>query len=215
MSHYEWERGEIKLPSSETAAVKAAVRDAYNRYRDTVHDICKRWWAQNKTSSAKVYAEKLHGFEPRHFGLPADPYGDDNVLSNDVIQVLQGIIGWYEGGTKRPRQVQQKDIDAAIGPRATNRTNAFSFDEASITFKGNTVVWNVRENNHAVDTARAHPVAIALFNKLRRMTWTRGSGGKIVGNDEYNDGDGEGGRANYATEEFGPKVPRPLAYRRF
>jgi hypothetical protein len=44
-----------------------------------------------------------------------------------------------------------------------------------------------------------------FFSRLRRINWTRGSGGTIVGNDEYNsDSYDAGGGANYTKDRFGP-----------
>jgi hypothetical protein len=82
--------------------------------------------------------------------------------------------------------------------------------EATITLdhKARTVTWDVGENNHACESARAHPMGEAFFKALGRITWTRGSGGKIVGNDEYNRHEGrgeEGGGGNYVTAEYGPE----------
>jgi len=38
------------------------------------------------------------------------------------------------------------------------------------------------------------------------VEWTRGSGGTIIGNDEYNqDSDAVGGGGNYVCYEFGPR----------
>ena len=78
-------------------------------------------------------------------------------------------------------------------------------DEATVTFHNATksVTWNVPENNHAVETAREHWFAKALFTALGNITWTRGNGGTIVGNDEYNrDSDYEDGGGNYVTAEY-------------
>lgn len=219
MSHYEWERGTIKLPSSETANVKKVCREANNKYRDTLLDLCKQWWAKNHTSSEKKYSERVREFDPRHFGLPFDRYEYDP-MADDLLMLLQSKDkSWVVSSPSvKPGPVKQADIDQWIGPKATNRTTEFRCGQATLSFNGNTVTWNVPDNNHAVDEARNHPVAAAFFNYLRRMTWTRGSGGTIIGNNEYNgDGGGEGAGGNYVTEEFGPKVPKPVAYglRRF
>lgn len=75
-----------------------------------------------------------------------------------------------------------------------------------------TVVWNVPENNHARESAHAHWFAKKLFTALSRIEWTRGTGGAIVGNDEYHrDSDYEDGGGNYLVLRFGPKDKRPNA----
>jgi len=46
----------------------------------------------------------------------------------------------------------------------------------------------------------------AFFRALGQVVWTRGTGGEIVGNDEYNresKASGDGG--NFTKQTFGPK----------
>lgn len=64
--------------------------------------------------------------------------------------------------------------------------------------------WAVAENNHACEHAREHPVVDEMFRLLSKIRWTAKTGGRIVGNDEYNRSDVEyGGGANYVKYEFG------------
>ena len=60
--------------------------------------------------------------------------------------------------------------------------------EACIAFNDDsrTVVWRVSENNHACDYAHEHPMGKAFFQAMSQVNWTRGTGGTIIGNDEYN-----------------------------
>lgn len=68
-----------------------------------------------------------------------------------------------------------------------------------------TASWEVYENNRACDHARQHPLACTFFGLLAKIEWTRGSGGTIIGNDEYNrDSHDVGGGGNYIKETFGP-----------
>lgn len=72
-----------------------------------------------------------------------------------------------------------------------------------------TVFWDVGENNHAQERAREEPNARVLFKALGKIKWGRGSGGDIIGNDEYNRDDcTAGGGGNYVVESFGPKKKR-------
>lgn len=78
--------------------------------------------------------------------------------------------------------------------------------EAGISFvkKLRTVIWSVSENNNAVDHAHNHPVGKEFFRRMSRVVWTRGTGGQIVGNDEYNrESRHDGGGSNYVTNRYG------------
>lgn len=214
MSCYEWERGTIKLPTAAVAGVKKAVRDAVIGHRNEVERICKRWWQDNKTSSVKKYDERLSTLDRdiQNYTRQSDEFWEP------VLYTLQSVCDrhWNQRTEARPRQVQQKDLDRQLGPKPTSRTTNFECGESTITFNGSTVTWNVPEGNRACESAHDHPVARAFFTALRSLTWTRGSGGEIIGNNEYNrDTDYAGGGANYVAFQFGPKVTKALAGRRW
>ncbi len=98
-------------------------------------------------------------------------------------------------------QPKKKDLELF----AVSKDAEISLPDAYVGFsnKGRTVTWSVSENNRAVEHANDHWFAKLLFEKLGRITWTRGTGGKIVGNDEYNrDRDDIGGGGNYLVREY-------------
>lgn len=215
MSKYEWERGKIVLPSAEYAKVKKAVEEAANRNAQRLYDEAQKFWkllpakarADNETyhtwRRAYVYGENKPGMCLYDKAIPSFPeLAGDEAFVDDVDRLLHEVAG---------RRALKTDCAFV-----TNRTLRFDCGEPSITFgpNGRTVVWNVPENNHACDTARDHPVARALFAALRRVQWTRGSGGEIVGNDEYNrDSDYAGGGGNYVVETFGLKATKEARWR--
>ena len=83
------------------------------------------------------------------------------------------------------------------------------YGNVSLDLKAKTASWDVDENNHACESARRTPIGRAFFRALGRITWTRGSGGTIVGNDEYNrEGGGEGEGGHYVTGEYGAKAAK-------
>ena len=111
--------------------------------------------------------------------------------------------GKYPVGSEgKPHQPKRKDF-----PLANGATKEFDAGEASITLveEGRRVIWDVPENNHACEYARATFMGKALFEALRSVTWSRGSGGEIIGNDEYNqESRSDGGGSNYTKGYFGP-----------
>lgn len=241
MSCYEWEHGEIKLPSAEFTKVFKAALSAAQAHQLQIIDKVNQFWKEcppkfKRTTKRERYWAAVQAFcfgnndfydhEKRAYaadpefpawrGLPGDRHG----LSSDVYSVLTGAI--RPCGGRPPRRIN--DSNHAVRPTqayikerfpATNRTTRFGDGEWLLTFdrEKRTVVWAVAENNHARDYGRTHPVAQAFFQALDKVKWTRGTGGQIVGNDEYNRDDVyAGGGANYVVDEYGPKVKRQPAH---
>jgi hypothetical protein len=122
---------------------------------------------------------------------------------------------WESGTIKIPAR-QWRDFVKQIldvmgeyfdsGPRKT-----FELGDARIVLdnENQQVTWIVPENNHAREHAHDHLLARALFRALGNVKWTRGSGGVIVGNDEYNRDSREmGGGGNYEVAYYGPPRKR-------
>jgi hypothetical protein len=196
ISCYNWEHGTLTLPTAAAPVVKAAVRNANNLLHDDLYALATTFWALNQTRSPKYYRAALSAaYENGELGK------HDNENAHDLHWVLLDLAD-------HPRKATHADIDRAV-PRASNRTTYFQLGEASITFAGRRVTWSSGSNNHQVERARKHPVARAFFDALDRVKWTRGTGGRLVGNDEYNEESRqEGGGGNYVTEEW-PKIRIP------
>lgn len=193
MSCYEWERGTITIPSKKFSAFRKQIISDWNNYR-------------------------LQLFEAAKLALPkirAACKSKENWTATDTAvriaaeftkepEALVALISSNEGGKIKFASPKKKDLGllpiSKIG-------QALHFEDASIVFSSsaNTVIWDVGENNHAREYARDHPMGRAFFRALHAMEWVRGTGGTIIGNDEYNrDADYEGGGGNYITASFGP-----------
>lgn len=197
MSKYEWERGEGTLPSGEATRLRKTLRETHNRRRAAALTEAKAWWRKNRTTSRKKYAEALNRDTQvpvsSGWGTPRRP-----VLSEDASRVLSEAngspwsYGWANGtdhqGQPRPglRGPQERDADRAVGEKATNRTTVFKVGwEATISFDGTSVRFEVPENNHAVESAREDPMAQAFFAGLDKVRWTAKTGFRCYGGDEY------------------------------
>jgi hypothetical protein len=214
VSKYEWERGTIVLPTTAAAEVRAALRTTNNALRERVAELCKQFWADvaKRTRSEKLYRQRLLAWNQ---SAPAADIGGSWAYSERLARqryqrealeaAAREAASYVLSAMQKPHQATRADIDREV-PAATNRTTAFHYSGFSIVFDGRKVTWHVEDNNHAVERARSHPVAIAFFDALDKVTWTRGSGGEIVGNDEYNsDNHDAGGGANYVTASYGPR----------
>ncbi len=213
MSNYEWEEGVITLPATAAPKIRKALAVRQNKIRDWAKRSAKEFWVENKTTSVKKYQAALDAYVERN--IPnrnsSYAYGFTRRERTKTMWEYPELVGSWEymmrsikGSTGNPRQIQEKDLNREF-PKATSKTKIFDLgDEARISFNGRKVTWAVEENNHACENAREHPLAGTFFTNLAKIKWTRGSGGVIVGNNEYNrDDHGQGGGGNYVVTRFG------------
>lgn len=221
MSCYNWEEGTIRLPSA-----------VYAKFRKTfVEAACLR-----ERLDFEEAAKIIEGVRTKTIALPAagslldqvlavlhekarvrqpgqewvlDRWAIARAVTHDVPPADPGRPAWDQ-----PQPIARKTVKAL---RKTllkaylhdSKSRAFHGDGAEVSFddKKHTVTWAVSENNHAVERARDSFLGTTLFGMLAKVQWTRGSGGEIVGNDEYRrDNRGSGGGANYVTRSFGPHL---------
>lgn len=210
MSCYEWERGTIKLPAKDWAGFRKSLLEAWNKHQLELLERAQRAHERIKSAlkgkrgkardEALVRAIQLH-------------VGD---LHREANEPLVHLVLQWDRETRRyglkPTAPKKKDLQLF----ALSKDADIQLPDAYVGLRNATrsVTWDVGENNHARQHARDHWFARLLFAKLGRITWTRGSGGKIVGNDEYNrDNEHEGGGGNYVTAEYGPGLSRPTQAR--
>ena len=237
VSKNESEHGTIKLPAGAMKGVRAAVIEAANeeklRLIAKANEVLPKLLAATKGKRDVRWESEV---EKIIFGdFKADPQGyyrrsdDADYSAHDILRVLMPVKRvplptteplWMGKGhldikPKKPRAPKKGEIKALL---LGKKVDHVSFDGATISFgkDGRHVEWDVNENNHAVETAHDHPVGKAFFRALGKITWTRGSGGTICGNDEYNrDGEGEGAGGNYVTAEYGPAAQKRERASRF
>jgi hypothetical protein len=208
MSKSEWERGTITIPASDWAAFRRGLVEKWNADQERLFAL-----AQTMRTTVETAAKGKRGFDRAAWlrdRMGAGHWGSngESARSADCDEVLR-LLGLDKSSTKTcaPKRKDLKLIPVSRG-------GAMHLDAATIVLDDAThsVTWAVSENNHACETARSLPMARALFAALDRVEWKRGSGGKIVGNDEYSrDSHEEGGSSNYVTAEYGPDVKKRQA----
>lgn len=205
MSNYAWEKGTISLPASAVTPVKKTVRDTHEQLRRKVLEVCEHFWDHHakRTRSTKKYEEAISQWWNTGQRSGYSHYRSGSPLQEQARKIACDVI---EDLACKPRKVKLSDLEPYGLGKLTNRDTRIALGhDAAIIFDGRTVTWLVPENNHAVEDAHDHPVAIAFFGKLSRVSWTRGSGGVIIGNSENNCcSDYAGGGANYISMAFGP-----------
>lgn len=217
MSCNEWERGTIKLPSSEFARLRKAVEDADRTRKERVFAQTQAYWkglTRKQQTDSTEYDSAQHVFANRmqasvgsggRFGYAAE--GPDAEIAGDVEEALTLDRRYSNEPPYRLIVGKPKRVLAADMKYPTNRSTVFGAGEGQISFEKDTssVTWAVGENNHAVEHARENPLAQVFFAEMAKVRWTRGTGGVIVGNNEYNREDREsGGGGNTCNQGFGP-----------
>ena len=211
MSNYEWERGEFLLPSAEFARVRQAVQAAVADHRKRVLAKTQGFWdglTRKEKTDGEAYRAAVARFA-RERGDSAGPRGVFSWTEREIREEQQDQAAreaaidmlYLKGHAAAPSRVLQSDMEVP-----TSRTTTFSTPDCSVTFDParRTATWNVPENNHARDDARASYLATAFFGAIGQVRWTHSTGGVITGNDEYTRGSrGAGDGANYVTAAYG------------
>ena len=188
MSCYEWESGTITLP-----------RDAFGRVLKTVQSALTAHVTGLLADTQRTIDRARR--EKASWDVVDRTYQLDEALSDAVYRCYR------QDGDAKPRSTPLLPLKKDFAP-ATSATVVFRAGECGARFDRaqRTVHWSVEENNHSCDRAYETWLAKALFPALARVEWTRGTGGTIVGNDEYNrDSREDGGGGNYPKRSFGPR----------
>lgn len=203
MSFYAWESGTIVLPS-------VAVKPLRDKLNATLNANRTALWVAAKLVSAQLRKSRMKESHRVPFVI-GDAIAAAGVrLSESQLEDLHNVIVIGSGPAGYAAA-----LDRAVGAKGTSSTNSWTVGGgASITLDGRNLRWEVRNNDRSVERAHAHPLGATLFRQLDRITWTRGTGGELIGNDEYNqDNQDSGGGANYVTHSwsFQTKAQREAA----
>lgn len=227
MSRYEWEKGTFKLPSAEFARMRQAMQDHDAKVKTAAHVKTQEFWkglTRKEQTDPTAYSEALSRWNRARYdrqnqaarsswGMYSSSKSDATKLDEEAGELASDLM---ERRTRGAWNQEKRAYDPPKPSRVlasemempTNRTTSFSNGyDGSISFdkKAGTVTWHVGENNHAVDSARESSYGQRFFSELGKVRWTRGTGGVIVGNDEYNqDNSYAGGGGNYVTTALGP-----------
>jgi hypothetical protein len=211
MSCYEWERGTFKLSVAGYKKFKKefilGMQKIYdNAYQDalTLHE---KMIAEAKGKRGVQWFDLFQKLRNVH-SMSGGMFSCSTYKDLDELGLAEGSFFRKrngEGRTMHVRPLKPRKSDFTIQKRQVNPS--FDFEDAYVSFddKRRTITWNVEENNHACDRAGEHAFGKLFFRVLGNVKWTRGTGGTIVGNDEYNRDDYEaGGGGNQIKATYGP-----------
>lgn len=188
MGHWEWERGDFKLPTSEFARVRNAVAAADRATKEQIFDLSQTFWKSltpKQKRDAVEYGKAANSFISVTMGKTVDSRPGTylgSVFSAEVIEGLDFSLttmnGRYSGTPKR--------LLASEADYPNNRTLKFSGHDVDVTFDKTTssVVYGIHQDRHTIENAYGSAILIALKSELRSMRWTRGTGGTVNGDNE-------------------------------
>ncbi|KKN88783.1 hypothetical protein LCGC14_0243900 [marine sediment metagenome] len=184
MSCNNWEEGSVKFSMSEWVAFRTAIIEKVNELREKKYRLaCEAYAAAQKAGKGQR-------------GFSRADWVQDSERFWEAAQYI----------TRRGDKKIYKPKKKAFPILPTSKSVVLHLEEVTITLdnKKRAMTYSSGENNRAVERARENPVVALLFQRLRAITWTRGTGGEFVGNDEHNrDSRDSGGGGNYTTACFG------------
>lgn len=214
MSCYEWERGSIKFSAKEWPSFR---KDMLTEWKNRQERLYRH--ATKATSDLKKRVKGLRGHE-RSDALRSvvKMYAGWHSLSLSEAAELEYAVLDFNWDNQVYQLARPKFTRQTFGlPCVVSRGTTIRHSDWSMVFSDSerSLLWDVSENNHAVDRARGHDFVNRVFARLDQTTWTRGTGGVIVGNDEYNQSlQLPGSGANYVSASYGPIGDRAARPRR-
>ena len=188
MSCNEEAKGTIRIPAKEAVALRRDFATEARRIIEARHRIAR-----------DVY-EKLRGRKVPDIDDALAPMRIDDADADYVRDAIStydyATHVWKIRAPKRPK-----------APALRTRTLTLAGDDWTISVDGRDVHIRIHENNHAIEHAQRDRLFNALLRRLGRVVWTRGSGGTVLEQNEYQ-------RDAFAPPStlyrFGPDVPRPI-----
>ena len=181
MSNYNSERGTIKIPSAEIVSLRREIVKAYNAQQERLRSRHN----SRIDRMRKIAKEKGAHEVPYEMGMTEEE-------TSLFYRCTDG---------KKVKRCTKKALDL---PKISEKKVTLSAGELYVTIDTDerTLTWDIDENNRAVERAYDSFLGKTVMSALRRVNWTRGSGGRILYQDEYQ-------RDAYAgpsvSKTFGPK----------
>lgn len=187
MSCYEWSYGEIRLPSSEFSATRKYLQAALHQDMTRQFETAQQFW-KGLDRRQRENTGEYHMAVGRR------------ISDEETMHLLHGVL--FRGA--KPRRVVRTDLEWP-----TNRTMEFHQGDLSLYFKreSRTVIFEIGEGNHAREHADKTSLAKAFYARMKEVRWTAGTGGVVLGNDEYNREAGyeyPGAGGSYVVAAYGP-----------
>ena len=214
MSNYNWARGSVKIPAKYYPKVRDAVIEAHNgrqtfllKRAGEVYDLLKKSKIKRGTDK-RALVEDDYAREEVFGRYSALDRLLDKLDYSEVELIAESLFPTtYKDGTrvesKRMHKPKKKDF-----PLANSRTKQIDdggYGDIYIGFdnKTRTISFGCAENNRAQERFLEHRLYSVLKRALDRVEWTRSTGGKLLGNDEYSrDSYEEGAGGNYVLQEW-------------
>lgn len=179
MSCYNNERGTIIIPRASWPTFRKTVIQAWNDHNNEAYDLALQLYQKLKTQDGCQN--------------PFETYSAvyDQTTTTHLYAPILDIP---------PTRPKRSDFPKL--PLTRSARMSFEGFQIYLDNKTRSFHWYVEENNRAVEDAHKHPVATQAFRALSNLKFTRNTGGRIYGDDEYNrDNDYH---ETYVTFAFGP-----------
>ena len=202
MSCYEWEHGEVVIPTRAWAKFRTGLLRKWNAQREKLLAQAQEAYPVVKAAlkGQDLTFEAVHTAAEKWAKAQRIAYDEHGY---DVPYALSKLMIHCTDKGLALRKPTKKS--AGLVAVSKGCVIAMPYADAHFSNERHSVAWDVPENNRAKEAAHAHPFAGELFRALAAITWTADSGGTILSNDEYNRESGEdceGGGGSYATFRF-------------
>lgn len=216
MSTTEWEEGTITFGAREWKPFREAVIQSHNqimerslrlnlRAYDLLQDKLKGLRGTKRDQAVEAALKRLTGKSELYYAFRAlyPPTGVHTVFDGPLWLDWEYHLPDHILVIHAMRKPLKKDYPQAPLSKSFDASDDNWF--MSLNNETRSLSWRVPEGTHACREAHSHPFTQALFDALQRVSFSRGKGGVIIGNDSAKCDDTlAGGGGNYVKQRYTP-----------
>ncbi|MEZ9709171.1 hypothetical protein AB4254_10880 [Vibrio breoganii] len=217
MATLESEHGTFTLTKSGTATLAKILRETYNSYLDSLHQIAELYYASDLQAKSidelNVTLERvINKNEAKlwHNPLVCGSHGASSLVNKENMEeVFEYVLAEVHRNSKEYRNIGNKlKPRKSKLPKLKNTQKNWDIEvfRGQLSLSDQAVSWVVRRDYKAVDQTRNSALYKLIFAALKNYKWKRGEGGVVWEWNEYDEGE----RSRPSHIRFGQKGEKEL-----
>lgn len=161
MSKYEWEKGQVKIPSAQWGSFRRELHDALAKELERRFEFAQALYTHLKSTGK--------GKRKFDYLKEAHHWAEAQSQKLTALSIIGFVLPRPKEGRHKPRTPKKKDFQVQRSVLEINHPALRWEGCLMLDPKTRTAHWRVDENNYACDRAWGHPMGVAFARALSHI----------------------------------------------